>query len=65
MQIWLTNHKRQVSLEVSYTKDNQISRSFSQKTRGNMVILHLPLIYVLSSRIAFILGQKSIDKDLE
>jgi hypothetical protein len=51
-----------VSLEVSHTKDNQISRSFSQKTRGNMVILHISLVCVLSRRIAFILGRREYTK---
>jgi hypothetical protein len=60
--IQILSHKRQVSLEVSHTKDNQISRSFSQKTRGNMVILHISLVCVLSRRIAFILGRREYTK---
>jgi hypothetical protein len=47
-----------MSLEVSRTKNNQNFRSFSQKTRGNMIILHLSLICVLSLRITFILRRR-------
>jgi hypothetical protein len=55
----LTNQQQKTrELEASHIKDKPIVRSFSYKTRGNLVILHLALISVFSPRIAFILGRR-------
>jgi hypothetical protein len=58
MQFWLTNHKRQENLKTSHIKGKPISRSFSYKTRGILIILHIALVYVLGPRIVFILGRR-------
>jgi len=58
MQFWPSNHKRQESPKTSHTKDKSMSRFFLQKTRGDLIILHLALFYVSRPRIAFILGRR-------
>jgi membrane protein DedA with SNARE-associated domain len=38
-----------------------IARSLSSKTRGILVILHLALVSVFGTRIAFILGRRGYE----
>jgi hypothetical protein len=48
---------KEESSKASHSKRQANIYMFLTKTRGNLVILHLPLVCVSNFRIAFILGQ--------